>query len=404
MRAMLRAGHGLVLCVLSLLIFGVVMVQSAGLRIVPDRSIEIGEILLGKQTLLAAISILVLLVASRIPINRLYTARGLWSPIPWIVVGSIVLLLIVHVPGIGREVNGARRWISLGPIGFQPSELVKWGMILVLAWYAARHVGSMHLFRSGFLPPMLLIGIICILIATEDLGTAVLIGGVGVCLLIAAGARVRHAAVLLPLGAAGFACAVITSEYRMNRLRAFIDPFQDPQGIGYHVIQSMSAVNGGGLAGRGLGNSVQKFGYLPEDTTDFIFAIICEELGIMGAALVVCLYAGLLLCGITIIKGTTSPFQRLLGLGVLLTLGFQALINMAVVTGSAPTKGIALPLLSAGGTGWIVTAFSIGLLVSMDREQGRKRNSLPTCNPAHPISQEVATMPGMSAQTNPQIS
>ncbi len=153
MPAMLRAGHGLVLCVLSLLVFGVVMVQSAGLRIVPDRSIELGEILLGKQTLLAIISILVMLVASRIPINRLYTARGLWSPIPWIVVGSIVLLLLVHVPGIGREVNGARRWISLGPIGFQPSELVKWGMILALAWYAARHVGSMHLLRSGFLPP-----------------------------------------------------------------------------------------------------------------------------------------------------------------------------------------------------------------------------------------------------------
>lgn len=401
---MLRAGHGLILCVLSLLVFGVVMVQSAGLRIVPDRSIEISEILLGKQTLLAAIAIVVLLIASRIPINRLFTARGLWSPIPWIIVGSIVLLLLVHVPGIGREVNGARRWISLGPIGFQPSELVKWGMILSLAWYAARHVGSMHLFRIGFLPPMLLLGTVCILIATEDLGTAVLIGSVGVCLLVAAGARVRHAAMLLPLGATGFAAAVITSEYRMNRLRAFIDPFQDPQGIGYHVIQSMSAVNGGGLAGRGLGNSVQKFGYLPEDTTDFIFAIICEELGIMGAALVICLYVGLLLCGLTIIRGTRNPFQRLLGLGVLLTLGFQALINMAVVTGSAPTKGIALPLLSAGGTGWIVTAFSIGLLVSIDRELGRTRNSLPYPGPAHPVSQEAATMPSVAAQTHPQIS
>ena len=124
----------------------------------------------------------------------------------------------------------------------------------------------------------------------------------------------------------------------------------------------------------------------------------------MGASLVVCLYAGLLLYGLTIIKGTTNPFQRLLGLGVLLTLGFQALINMAVVTGSAPTKGIALPLLSAGGTGWIVTAFSIGLLVSMDRELGRTRNSLPTHSPVYPASQETATMPGVSAQTHPQIS
>ena len=136
--------------------------------------------------------------------------------------------------------------------------------------------------------------------------------------------------------------------------------YQDPDGIGYHVIQSMAAVAGGGLPGRGLGNGLQKFGYLPEDTTDFIFAVVCEELGLIGAVVVVCLYAALLLSGFGIVRRAAHPFERLLGLGVVLTLGFQALINLLVVTGLAPTKGIALPLLSWGGTGWCLTAFSIG--------------------------------------------
>jgi cell division protein FtsW len=162
----------------------------------------------------------------------------------------------------------------------------------------------------------------------------------------------------------------------MDRIRAFLDPYADPQGIGYHILQSMGAIHGGGLAGRGLGNSIQKFGYLPEDTTDFIFAIVCEELGVMGAAVVIALYAFLLLCGLSIVRRTTNAAQQLLGVGVLLAVGLQAFINIAVVTGSAPTKGIALPLLSSGGTGWVLTAFCIGLLVSMDRKLARTESQL----------------------------
>ncbi|MHC4218507.1 MAG: FtsW/RodA/SpoVE family cell cycle protein, partial [Planctomycetota bacterium] len=164
-------------------------------------------------------------------------------------------------------------------------------------------------------------------------------------------------------------------------LRAWWDPYRDPQGIGYHVIQSMTTVAGGGLAGRGLGNGVQKFGYLPEDTTDFIFAVVCEEMGLVGATVVVGLFGGLLLCGWAIIRRTSDPFCRLLGLGILLTVGLQTLINLAVVTGWAPTKGIALPLVSAGGTGWVLTAFSLGLLVSIGREadQADERRATAVC-------------------------
>ena len=227
----------------------------------------------------------------------------------------------------------------------------------------------------GFLAPMLVIGLICGLIGAEDLGTAVLIGVVSTAMLVAAGARIWYPALLAPAAAAAFAAAVVTNPYRINRLRAFMAPFDDPQGISYHVVQSMAAVSGGGLAGRGLGNGVQKFGYLPEDTTDFVFAVITEELGLAGAVILIALYATLLACGFFVMTRTRCPCRRLLGLGILLTVGLQTLFNLLVVTGLAPTKGIALPLVSSGGTGWCLTAFSIGVLIAMDRENHREADA-----------------------------
>jgi len=370
---MLRAGHGLILIVISLLAFGVVMVTSAGLTVGQDRAVVLEDVLLGRTTLLAVMAMVCMWMGSRIPVERFfYRTEGKNSPIPWLVLVMVGLLVIVHLPGIGYEKNGAQRWIKLGPVGFQPSEVAKWGMVIVLAWWATRRAAVMDQLLGGFAPAMVLVAIVCGLIATEDLGTAVLIAAVSVGMLLAGGSRWWHAALLAPAAALGFIAMVLISPYRMDRLRAFFDPYQDSQGIGYHILQSMGAISGGGLAGRGLGNSIQKFGYLPEDTTDFIFAIICEEMGVVGAAVVISLYACLLWCGYSIIKRVQHPFQRLLGLGVLLCVGLQAFINIAVVTGSAPTKGIALPLLSSGGTGWVLTAFCIGLLVSMDREMAMK--------------------------------
>ncbi|MCH8164376.1 MAG: FtsW/RodA/SpoVE family cell cycle protein [Planctomycetes bacterium] len=370
MPGVIRAGHGLILLVIALLTIGVVMVNSAGLTIDPERQIDLRDVLLGRPTILAGLAVAMMLVGSRIPLDRLYRARGIASPLPWLALAIVALLLAVHLPGIGLEINGARRWISLGPISFQPSEVAKWGVLLILAGYAARRAGEMGQFMRGFVQPMAFVALLCALIATEDLGTAVLIGAASVGVLLAGGAKVLHAAVLAPPAVLAFVAAVLSNPYRLDRLRAFVDPYQDPQGIGYHMIQSMATVAGGGVPGRGLGNSVQKFGYLPQDTNDFIFAIICEELGLIGAAVIICLFCTLLVCGLSIIRRVepaSGGANRLLGLGILLTIGLQAVINMAVVTGLAPTKGIALPLVSAGGTGWVLTAFSIGLLVSMDR-------------------------------------
>jgi cell division protein FtsW len=182
---------------------------------------------------------------------------------------------------------------------------------------------------------------------------------------------VTHVALLAPVPIAGLAAAILTSPYRLDRVRAFLDPYQDPQGIGYHLLHSLGTISGGGLLGRGLGNGVQKFGYLPEDTTDFIFAIVCEELGLLGASAVIALFGLLMWCGWAIVGRLEHPFDRLAALGITLTVGLQALLNLAVVTGLAPTKGIALPLISAGGTGWVLTAFSLGLVISLGRTQSR---------------------------------
>jgi hypothetical protein len=228
----------------------------------------------------------------------------------------------------------------------------------------------MNSFWFGLLPGLAAAGAVAGFIVLEDLGTGALVGLVAGIMLIAAGARLWHIALLAPLPIAGIAAAIITNPYRIHRITSFLDPYQDAQGKGYHMIQSMVAVANGQFFGRGLGHGLQKFGYLPEDTTDFLFAIVCEELGVFGAALVIFLYGALLWCILSVIKREPSRFLKLVALGVMATVGLQALINLAVVTGLGPTKGIALPLLSSGGTGWILTAASLGLVIAMDRTQG----------------------------------
>ncbi|MBL9121064.1 MAG: FtsW/RodA/SpoVE family cell cycle protein [Phycisphaerae bacterium] len=422
----MRAGHGIFLIALILLVFGVVMVNSAGLTVKPDpglvtsgamtqtqfeklsaayRPISMDNVLFGRTTVLAGIAILAMFIGSRVPVERLYQLRGLFSPVPWLLVAMVAMLLLVHVPGIGRSANNSARWIGSPQYGFQPSEMAKWGMLFVVAWHCCRRGGVMKSFLHGFVPPLIAIAVVCALIANEDLGTAVLIFTVSVFMLVAGGARWWHAGMLLPLGAIAAWGAIVASPYRMNRLLAWRNPFEEPQGIGYHIIQSMSAISGGGLFGRGLGNSMQKFGYLPEDTTDFIYAIICEELGVVGGLAVLLLYAGLLYLGLRVINrmrtgadGLAEPsvphFSQLFGLGILLTIGLQALINITVVTGLAPTKGIALPLLSSGGSGWVLTAFSLGLLLSIERHSLRREAGVvetPPLNERAPLLLPAAT-------------
>jgi cell division protein FtsW len=227
----------------------------------------------------------------------------------------------------------------------------------------------MDRFKSGLMPAAFVVGVVCILTIIEDLGTALLIATVAGLMLIASGARVKHMCVVAVPAAAAVVGAIAMEPYRLQRLQTFLDPWANARGSGYHVIQSMTAINGGGVGGRGLGNGIQKFGYLPEDTTDFIFSIITEEFGLLGACLIVGLFLALLWTGWRILSSQLHPQRQLLALGIITTVSIQGVMNLLVVTGLAPTKGIALPLISSGGTGWLLTAFMLGVLARLDQGQ-----------------------------------
>ena len=351
----------------SLLAIGVVAVHSAGVDLGSSQSFDFADLLTTRVTLMAVLACGVAWLTSFAPIDLLSdTTTGRRLAIILFTI-SMGLLLLVHVPGLGREVNGARRWLTIGGLGFQPSEIAKWSLVIIMAWYVANRAEVLQGYRSGFLPGLGIAMLLVLPIVSEDLGTAVLMSAVAICMLVAAGCRVWHAASLLPLAVLGFVAAVLVSSYRIDRLRAFLDPYADSQGYGYHILQSMASISGGGLTGRGLGNSVQKFGYLPEDTTDFVFSVISEELGIAGVLVVVGLLMAILVVGLRIARRATTIHHKVLVLGIMLTLGMQALINLMVVTGMAPTKGIALPLVSWGGTGWLMTSACLGLVWAVDR-------------------------------------
>ncbi len=382
---MIRSSHILQLAVVALLGLAVIMVNSAAVTVGGTGGAGasatgggsggglvggVADVLTSRTAVYAILAIGVMLLASRINVRDMFQARSWTNPLAAIVVGALALAALTLVPGMGKSVNGASRWLYLGPkslgLSFQPSELVKWVMVIAIAWWCARRRGLMHRFRYGLSPPLILLTVACLIVVVEDLGTSALIGLVAACMLVAGGARIKHLAWVVPIALVGLVAALLHSPYRIKRLTAFLDPWADPAGSGYHPIQSMLAVSQGGLTGQGLGNGIQKFGYLPEDTTDFIFAVICEELGVAGAAVIVGLFLVILWIGLGIVRDCKDTFGRLVGLGVLLTVGLQAAINIAVVVAVVPTKGIALPLVSSGGTGWIMTAFALGLVAALD--------------------------------------
>ena len=380
---MLRPGQVIQLCVMALLGIGLVMIQSAGMWIegADPASGSILSLAWGRHTIYALIAVAVMLAAAWVDVRQLLRCHGLANPLWWLLMLALGLTALTFVPALAKTVNGASRWLRIGPFSFQPSELVKWVMLAAIAWWCARRGGVMHRFRHGLLPPLVLVAMACMLVVIEDLGTAMLIGVVSMCLLYAGGARLWQLVLMAVPGLIMVVMLIMSSPYRLRRLLAFIDPWADSEGAGYHPIQSMIAIAQGGLVGRGLGNGVQKFGYLPEDTTDFIFAVICEELGIVGALLVACLYLAILWVGVGILRDCRDTFSRLLGLGVLLTVGIQAAINLAVVTVLVPTKGIALPLISLGGTGWVMTGLALGLLTSLDNANYLGCHSDPGSSP-----------------------
>lgn len=282
---------------------------------------------------------------------------------------AIILLVMVKIPGIGRTVNGASRWIGVGPLSIQPSEVIKLAMVLILARYFSSTSHNIRSFRRGIVPVLVLLGLVSVLIMLQpDLGTTLVIAGTTFFMFIAVGARIWH---MVGLGASGLAlvaAAIAAAPYRMRRIFAYLDPWADPSGKGYQTIQSLLALGPGGLFGLGLGQSRQKFLYLPENHTDFIFAIIGEELGFIGTSLVVLLFFLFIWRGFRTALYAPNVFLAFLAVGLTSLIGIQAMVNMGVVTGLLPVTGITLPFLSYGGTSLVFTMAGAGMLLNISSE------------------------------------
>jgi cell division protein FtsW len=287
----------------------------------------------------------------------------------WIIVGGIVfLLLLVATPGIGISVNGSRRWLGLGPVRFQISELAKIGLVLVLAHYLALNQSRMADFKRGFVYPLGIIGTAGGLIMLQpDFGTAALVGAVGVILLFLAGAQWRYIFTCVGVGLAAFSVAIWLNPNRLARLTSFLDVEGNKQAGTYQVYQSFLAFAAGGVDGAGLGQGRQQMYFLPEAHTDFIFAIVGEELGLVATLLTVAAFTAIFICGLIHLRRAPNLFQYLLVAGAILLIALQAVINIGVVTGRLPTKGMSMPFVSAGISNLVLMGLLVGLFVNTRR-------------------------------------
>ncbi|MFP4015655.1 MAG: stage V sporulation protein E [Halanaerobiales bacterium] len=281
----------------------------------------------------------------------------------------MIALVLVLIPGIGRVAGGSRRWINLGPIGIQPSELAKLGLVIYLSAYFAKKGERIKSFTGGLLPPLIILGVIFLLILMEpDLGTAVSIAGTFFIMIFAAGANGSHLFLLVLASIPMLGFFIYSEPYRKERFLAFLNPWADPLDTGYHIIQSLLALGSGGVFGVGLGQSKQKFLYLPEPGTDFIFAVLGEELGLIGTLLVLLLFFFFAWRGLKIASSVPDMFGSMMAVGITAMVIIQAMINIGVVTSSMPVTGITLPFISYGGTSLVIMLSAVGILLNISRQ------------------------------------
>ena len=294
---------------------------------------------------------------------------------PWLLLLALALLAGVLVPHLGLAQGGARRWYQFGSFTFQPSEFAKIALVIFIANLLADREDGARSFGKAFFPVALWVGLAFVLVLREpDFGTAMLLLITAFVMLFVGGARLIHLFTGALIAIPTLLAVVYSTPYRRARFLAFLNPWRDPQGTGYHILQSLYALGSGGIFGLGLGESRQKFGYLPEQYTDFIYAIIGEELGFVGAALVLMLFLLLAYRGIVIALRAEDRFGFFLAIGITTTLVAQAMVNIGVVTSSWPVTGIPLPFVSYGGSSLVMSLFGVGLLASVSR--GRSRAAL----------------------------
>lgn len=353
--------ESLLLVVTALLGLGVVAMGSAAVADPAGATFY-----LQRQLLFLAVGLVAALIATRLPL-------ALWQrlALPG-VIAALLMLIVVLLPGVGETVNGSTRWIGVGPLRVQVAEPAKLLIVIYLAAWAVRHGEQLRSSLAAYTVPYALFPVAsALLLLQPDFGTAAVITAAGLLMLFLAGARLRFLALPVLLAVIGFTLLAITSPYRWTRLVTFLDPWADPLGSGYQLVQSLIAIGRGGLFGEGLGEGVQKLQYLPEAHTDFLFAVLAEELGLIGVAVLILLYLALLhrlfAIGVSALR-LDRRFGAYLVFGIALIIGFQAWINIGVNLGLLPTKGLTLPLMSYGGSSLAVMLLGIGLALRVQHE------------------------------------
>lgn len=351
---------------IAIVVLGIVMLTSASSVVSYDR-FGSSSYLINHQLLYGvSIGLLGMYLAYRFDYHRL---KKLAFPLILI---SGVLLIAVFIPGIGYEYGGAKRWILLGSMTFQPTELLKFAFLLYLATWLEKKGDAIKNAAYGLVPFSIILGVIAALILKQpDLGTLMVIIIMSTIIYFVAGAPLKHLAWMVSTGFAFFLLMVKTSSYRSARLTVFLNPDLDPQGIGYHINQALLAIGSGGIFGLGLGHSRQKYNYLPEVTGDSIFAIIAEELGFLLAVMVIALFVTLLIRGLSIAQRAPDMFGKLLAIGITSWFTVQAFINIAAMVGILPLTGIPLPFISYGSSALIISLTAAGVLLNISSQAKR---------------------------------
>jgi cell division protein FtsW len=349
--------YPILLVTLILLGLGIVMVYSASAILAADRFND-SFYFLKKQALFGAGGVLLMFVVMHINYH-------LWQKLAYPLLGLSFLLLIL-VLAVGIKAGGSTRWLHVGSLSFQPSEYSKLALVIFLSYFLTKKGEKIRTFQFGFLPVMVISGLTILLVIKQpDFGVALFLGIMVVLMLFTGGTRLSYLFSLGLLAIPIIYYLIVKVPYRLHRIMSYLDPWKDPKGISFQIVQSFVAFGAGGILGSGLGQGKQKLFFLPAPHTDFIFSVVGEEMGLIGTIIVVGLFLVFTVRGIRVALGAPDEFGTFLGLGVTSLISLQALINMAVVLGLLPTKGLTLPFISYGGTSLVVSLLSVGILLNI---------------------------------------